>query len=97
METSTIKMGNDEFILYIRKQYPKCKKTNDKLGEAIWKWIEKNAKGKKTNMGKQVDSLWLEEPKTVNALALPASSTQFEFPKAFLPQLYGYLDELGSN
>jgi hypothetical protein len=32
-------MGNDEFILYIRKRYPDCATSNDALGRGIWRWI----------------------------------------------------------
>ena len=40
----TITMGNDEFILYIRKNY-NCSLTNDRLGRMIWKWMLENSKG----------------------------------------------------
>lgn len=35
-----IQMGNDEFILYIRKN-SHTTKTNDVLGREIWNWIKK--------------------------------------------------------
>ncbi len=34
-----ITMGNDEFILYIRKRHPHCVTSNDQLGKSIWAWI----------------------------------------------------------
>ncbi|MEI7422006.1 MAG: hypothetical protein WCK18_07920 [Prolixibacteraceae bacterium] len=34
-----IQMGNDEFILYIRKT-SKCSYTNDTLGRLIFEWLE---------------------------------------------------------
>jgi len=34
-----ITMGNDEFILYIRKQYPNCQLNTKDLGRFIWVWI----------------------------------------------------------
>ena len=33
---SKIRMGNDEFILYIRKQNVNCKTSNPVLGKKIW-------------------------------------------------------------
>src|SRR5271156_3049749 len=36
-----IRKGNDEFILYIRKNYRNCPTSNDVLGRAIWVWISK--------------------------------------------------------
>lgn len=33
-----ITMGNDEFILYIRKNY-NCNVSNPQLGKLIWVWI----------------------------------------------------------
>ena len=43
--SKTIKMGNDEFILYCRKH--ECAKSlkNDQLGRMIWEWIRDNASG----------------------------------------------------
>jgi len=35
-----VKMGNDEFILFIRKN-GKSTKTNEVLGREIWNWIKK--------------------------------------------------------
>jgi hypothetical protein len=34
--TGRIIMGDDEFILYIRKQYPECTEANPRLGRLIW-------------------------------------------------------------
>jgi transcriptional regulator with XRE-family HTH domain len=34
-----ITMGNDEFILYIRKNHPHCATSNDQLGKCIWQGI----------------------------------------------------------
>jgi hypothetical protein len=36
---STITMGNDEFILYIRKNSNECSIKNDRLGRLIWEWL----------------------------------------------------------
>ena len=32
----SIQMGNDEFILYVRKIYSNCLMPNDALGRLIW-------------------------------------------------------------
>lgn len=37
---SKIKMGDDEFILYIRKNYPNCTMLNNTLGSLISKWFK---------------------------------------------------------
>jgi hypothetical protein len=34
-----IQMGNDEFILYIRKTSINCNLFNNDLGKKIWEWI----------------------------------------------------------
>ncbi len=38
--STSIQMGNDEFILYIRKNHQKCATNNALLGKRIWEWIE---------------------------------------------------------
>src|SRR4051794_17176603 len=42
-----VTMGNDEFVLYIRKKKDNCPLTNDQLGRRIWIWIRDNADGEK--------------------------------------------------
>ena len=93
--TVTIQMGNDEFILYIRKNYPSCSLTNDQLGKQIWRWLRDNGKAQKVREAPQ-DSYWGEEGDFVSALRLPSSATQFLFNPETLPQLYAHLDTLGS-
>lgn len=91
-----IKMGNDEFILYIRKRTTSCKYNNDELEDLIWKWIstkDKNAKKKPVTPQK---SLW-SVSENVNEFMLPESSYQFEFKKSLLLDLYTYLDCLAKN
>ena len=42
MATQTkIRMGNDEFILYIRKWHPNCITVTKDLGKKIWIWLRK--------------------------------------------------------
>ena len=87
-----IKMGNDEFILYVRKQNPNCTLKNEQLGKVIWLWLEKEACGKQ--IGKRVNCEWGEIANNVSADKLPYTATQFEFDRDKLPALYDYLDSL---
>jgi hypothetical protein len=90
--TKNIKMGNDEFILYVRKQNLTCKLKNDRLGRTIWEWIRDNADGKQ--IGKRKGCEWGEEADNVDADKLPYTATQFEFDREKLPELYDFLDSL---
>ncbi len=94
----TIRMGNDEFILYIRKNYPRCGKTNDHLGRSIWKWLEANdAASSRVGSGNPVPCAWGETASHTGETGLPLTATQFQFRRSLLPMLYDYLDELGSE
>jgi hypothetical protein len=88
---SNITMGNDEFILYIRKQTKTCAITNDQLGKMIWIWLRDRG-AKKTKEDKL--SLWGKYVDNTNEIGIPKTATQFEFDRALLPELYNYLDEL---
>lgn len=90
-----IVMGNDEFILYIRKQNQKCNLTNDQLGKIIMEWltnVENKANGKEIK--KDEDCLWGKNAKNIGAKDLPYKATQFAFDRDKLPKLYDYLDTL---
>jgi hypothetical protein len=103
MNTS-ITMGNDEFILYIRKNYPKCSKENDDLGLRIWTWIKENdatpckvdKAGNRDDNAGPVPCSWSETDARVVEAKLPYTATQFRFERSLLPSLYQHLDELGS-
>lgn len=89
-----IVMGDDEFILYIRKQHPTCTKGNDSLGREIWRKLQTldlNAQIKERN----VDCYWGNTGPFIAIDKLPKTATQFSFDRAYLPQLYDYLDQLG--
>lgn len=91
-----VKMGNDEFILYIRKKKNKCSLTNDQLGKMIWIWLKSNKhNGQKVNEKPEPCS-WGSSGKNVGENGLPKTATQFEFDRTLLPDLYNYLDELAS-
>lgn len=93
-----ITMGNDEFILYIRKQHPNCQISTKDLGRYIWEWIiehDHNAK----QVEEDLPCLWATNngAKNIDEMKLPKTATQFEFNRNLLPELYCHLDELGSN
>ncbi|KAA6315047.1 hypothetical protein EZS27_034434 [termite gut metagenome] len=91
---ATIKMGNDEFILYIRKNYL-CNTTNAILGRDIWVWIRNNdPNATQLNNGVPVPTMW---DGSFGPTQLPQNATQFEFNRTLLVPLYGYLDALGTG
>jgi transcriptional regulator with XRE-family HTH domain len=95
--STRIQMGNDEFILYIRKNHTNCSTTNDRLGRLIWEWIEKrDATAKQLNEGKSMPCSWPDFGVHIGENKLPKTATQFEFERSILPELYDHLYELGS-
>lgn len=90
---STINMGNDEFILYIRKKATNCSISNDDLGKYIWLWLEKRG-AVKSFKGKPQPCLWGKDADNRDKDMLPYNATQFSFQRDLLPELYTYLDEL---
>jgi|ERR1700679_2296547 transcriptional regulator with XRE-family HTH domain len=96
MNTS-ISMGNDEFILYIRKNYPNCTTTNDQLGKRIWVWIkDRDESAGKANKEEAVPCFWGDSAANIGETKLPQKATQFYFERSLLPSLYDLLDALGS-
>ena len=92
-----IVMGNDEFILYIRKQqHPNYETSTQNLGRKIWLWIKEHDLLAKKNPEKDIPCFWesLEGAKNIDKEILPKTATQFEFDRNILPQLYDYLDTL---
>lgn len=90
METK-IRMGNDEFILFIRKNSNTCNITNDRLGRIIWEWLRDRGAIK---IIEDQPCLWGENADNVSELGLPKTATQFEFERCLLPELYLYLESL---
>lgn len=89
----SIQMGNDEFILYIRKRKHNAhggRSTAD-LGRKIWLWLK--AKGASKIASSQACH-WGNLGPFINPCDLPKTATQFEFDKGLLPQLYTFLDTL---
>lgn len=91
MSKLRIQMGNDEFILYIKKIYKSCKTPNQELGQQIWARLEAipgaDAKQEKLNE----PCLWPIDND------LPKTAAQFSFNRSVLPKLYDCLDELGGG
>ena len=88
-----IQMGNEEFILYIRKNHPDCETVNKQLGKRVWQWLrDHDETAGKVGNGEAVPCLWGEDV----AAGLPRSATQFHFDRSVLPALYDFLDQLGS-
>lgn len=89
---SKIIMGNDEFILYVRKQNKKCALATDLLGKRIGEWITNNANGKEIEKNK--NCLWGKDAQNVSADGLPYTATQFTFDRNKLPELFDFLDTI---
>lgn len=91
----TIIMGNDEFILYIRKQNKSCSTSTKELGKKIWIWIESQDPTAK-QVFEDMPCLWESSTnaKNIDPSILPKTATQFEFKRSLLPELYSYLDSL---
>lgn len=89
-----IQMGNDEFILYIRKNYPNCGQSNDLLGKQIWLWI-RDADNSAKIEERDVTCYWDIPGDAIDRLMLPKTAAQFSFRREILPELYNFLDKLG--
>ena len=88
-----IKMGNDEFILYIRKNSLGRDKGNAELGKKIWKWLKKNSPDARI-VEQDQPCHWGDTGQFINENDLPKTATQFHFDRAILPRLYDYLETL---
>jgi hypothetical protein len=86
-------MGNDEFILYVRKQNKGCKLYTQKLGKLIANEIKKLDPNTK-----QLEPIekckWGSSGKHVTSDNLPKDAHQFQFNRNILPDLYNFLDSL---
>jgi hypothetical protein len=85
---SLIKMGNDEFILYIRKNSTNCNIPNNRLGRLIWVWLRKNGA---TKIAENQKCYWGKHAGNIGNFNLPKTSAQFEFNRSVLPELFTYL------
>ncbi len=91
-----ITMGNDEFILYIRKWHPSCRLTNDTLGRMIAIWFRDCGQPHQKVEDNRA-AYWGSEGEFVNDHQLPVTAAQFEFNRVLLPELFAFLDELGTR
>ena len=90
-----IVMGNDEFILFIRKNFPDGSMTTNQLGKKIWIWL-RDADPGAVIIAKGLPCYWGDKGDFISADKLPKTATQFKFDINVLPDLYEYLYELGS-
>jgi len=84
-------MGNDEFILHIRKKSNRSKYDNDYLGKIIWENI-KTLDPDAVIIEKDQKCFWGSEGENINARMLPKTATQFKFNMAILVRIYEFID-----
>ncbi len=89
----SIEMGNDEFILYIRKFHSNCLTPNDTLGRLIWKRL-KELDPDALKIEEDKPCYWEHTGNSVSEIRLPKTAAQFRFNREILPRLYDYLDQL---
>jgi hypothetical protein len=86
-------MGDDEFILHVRKNGFGQKSKNPELGRKIWVWIRARDPGA-TQIPKIQACRWGDTGLFVSDDDLPKTATQFQFDEAILPELYRFLSTL---
>lgn len=93
-----ITMGNDEFILYIRKRNSACDKDNDFLGRMIWIWI-RNKDNDAVKVVEDQSCLWAIDGNLdfISSKRLPKTATQIKFNSILLSELYEYLNHLADS
>ena len=89
-----IRMGNDEFILHIRKR-GLTDWSNDQLGKRIWEFLRDHAEGQK--VAENVPCIWNTQFKSRHPDALPRTAAEFEFRADALPAVYRFLGELAER
>lgn len=92
-----VRMGNDEFILHIRKNWPECQTNNRVLGKRIWEWIQAHAAGVKLFEVNEQPCKWGSQASNIDERGLPKTATQFEFDLIALPDLFRLLAVLGQE
>ncbi len=90
-----ITMGDDEFILYIRKQHKNCEINTQEFGRQISVWMKKQGlyepKDKKEEL-----CLWVGSS-NIDGKNLPEYANQYTFDRSWLPKIYDQLDEIGNK
>lgn len=97
MTSVKIRMGNDEFILYIRKNFKHCLVSNDVLGRKIWEWLRTNANADAHQLENDKPCYWGDQGFFIAENKLPKTATQFEFNSCVLPNLYLFLADLSAG
>jgi len=85
-------MGNDEFILFIRKNGFHTDQNNSALGRKIWEWLRDRGAKKQTPDVRIC--LWNDENANDEGYGIPKTATQFKFDSQLLPDLYSFLTTL---
>ncbi|MCA1780177.1 MAG: hypothetical protein LC637_12595 [Xanthomonadaceae bacterium] len=91
----SIQMGNDEFILYTRKNFKNCHITNDQLGKTIWHWLQENDPTSEI-IERGQPCMWGSSEVITSEMTLPKTAAQFQFSITILPQLYAFLGKVGA-
>lgn len=89
-------MGNDEFILYIRKHFPTCSLSTIELGHRISMSI-KDLDSNAHIIQPDEPCYWGQEGDFISEKKLPKTAAQISFNSRILPELFCYLDDLGLN
>jgi len=96
----TIRLGNDDFILFIRKNQKNGGKAfetkNNHLGRTIWKFIEEKDLGNKVS-DESIPCKWNPIDCNDEGLGLPKTATQFDIDICMLPKLYDFLHKLSQE
>lgn len=88
-------MGDDEFILYVRKRNKKCQKTTKQIGRAIADWmILQGFYNSQLRNKKRCKWETKKGAKNIDKDILPKTANQFLFDRTYLPKLYDFLDTL---
>ncbi len=94
---ATVKLGNDDFILFIRKNQRQGGKAsvtkNNQLGSDIWKFIRDSKIGDKVN-DDSIPCQWNPIECNDEGLGLPKNATQFNIETTKLEILYNKLYEM---
>jgi len=89
-------MGNDEFILYLRKRYPVCNLSTSELGRRIYQQIRQiDAHAQIAEA--DVPCYWGSSGDFIAENRLPKTAAQISFDPVILPRLFNFLDDLGSS
>jgi len=95
--STKVRMGNDEFILYIRKNFEHCPHSNDFLGRKIWEWLRDNPNAAASKVEPDRPCYWGDQGGFISENKLPKTATQFEFNAAILPDLIRFLGSMGGE